>query len=157
MDLKIFLLGSRISESTTFSTSAHHGQVSGVMLLDLSAAFDLVSPDILLKKLEIYGVEEDLLCWIRSYLAGCSQGVWIDHVLSQFVPCDIGVPQGSNLGPLFFLLYVNDLPFILSCSMEQYADDSTLTATGKNIANVSETLENNGEAVSKWMEENSNE
>ena len=134
--------------------AAHQGQVSGAVLLDLSAAFDLVSHDILLKKLEIYGIDKDFLCWIESYLSSRYQGVWIDHVMSSFLPCDIGVPQGSNLGPLFFLLYVNDLPFTLSCEMEQYADDSTLTATGKTIKEVDDKLEVNCAVVSNWMEEN---
>ena len=88
--------------------AAAGGQVSGAILLDLSAAFDLVPPDILLKKLEIYGVEAEFLAWKESYLSDRHQAVWIDHVMSNFLPCDAGVPQGSNLGPLFFMIFVND-------------------------------------------------
>ena len=134
--------------------AAAQGQVSGAVLLDLSAAFDLVPPDILLKKLEIYGIERDFLAWIKSYLSDRCQAVWIDHVMSDFLPCDVGVPQGSNLGPLFFMLFVNDLPFILTCDIDQYADDSTLTATGKTIADINEVLETNCDVVSNWMSEN---
>ena len=134
--------------------AASKGHVSGAVLLDLSAAFDLVSPDILLQKLEIYGLDKSFLAWIESYLTNRYQGVWIDHVMSSFLPCDIGVPQGSNLGPLFFLLFVNDLPYMLTCGMDQYADDSTLTVTGKNIAEINDNLEENCAVVSNWMVEN---
>ena len=134
--------------------AASQGQVSGSVLLDLSAAFDLVPPSILLKKLEIYGLEPDYLCWIQSYLTGRQQCVWIDHRASSFLHCEVGVPQGSNLGPLFFLLFVNDLSFNLECDMEQYADDSTLSATGSTIEEINDKLTYNCQIVSKWMESN---
>ena len=60
--------------------------------LDLSAAFDLVPTEILLKKLEIYGLELDFLEWIKSYLTGMQQCVWIDHTTYSFLPCEVGVP-----------------------------------------------------------------
>ena len=131
--------------------AASQGQVSGAVLLDLSAAFDLVSPEILLKKLRVYGLEEGFLSWIESYLTDRQQGVWIDHTMSEFLHCEVGVPQGSNLGPLFFLIFVNDLPFVLDCDMEQYADDSTLSATGENIEIINDKLTENCQVVSNWM------
>ena len=75
-------------------------------------------------------------------------------LMSDYIHCEVGVPQGSNLGPLFFMLYVNDLPFILSCSIDQYADDSTLHAAGKYVADINESLEVNCGVVSNWMAEN---
>ena len=79
--------------------AAQNGKLSGAVLLDLSAAFDLVSHDILLKKLKIYGLQSDFLDWIKCYLTMRVQSVWIDHTFSSFLPCEIGVPQGSTLGP----------------------------------------------------------
>ena len=134
--------------------AASQGQVSGVILLDLSAAFDLVDADILVEKLRIYGVEDDLLAWVLSYMTDRHQGVWIDHVFSTFVPHSIGVPQGSILGPLFFLIYYNDLPSSLSCSVDAYADDSTLSATGTSVAEINETLTADCTKVVNWMASN---
>ena len=67
--------------------------------------------------------------------------MWIDHTTSEFLPLDVGVPQGSNLGPLFFLIFVNDLSFLLTCDVEQYADDITLTVTGKTTETIEKVLE----------------
>ena len=68
--------------------AAAAGQVSGAVLLDLSAAFDLVDPELLIKKLKIYGLEENYLSWIESYLTDRHQAVWVNHTLSEFLHCD---------------------------------------------------------------------
>ena len=75
--------------------AASDGQLSGIVLLDLSAAFDLLYPEILLLKLKVYGFDDDVLLWVESYLTERYQVVWIDHALSDFLPCKVGVPQGS--------------------------------------------------------------
>ena len=134
--------------------AASQGQVSGAILIDLSAAFDLVDSDILIKKLRIYGFKEDILFWVQSYLTDRHQAVWIDHVFSDFTPHSIGVPQGSILGPLFFIIYYNDLLSSLDCSIDAYADDSTMSATGKTVEEVSTTLTSACERVVDWMASN---
>ena len=91
--------------------AANSGKLSGVVMLDLSAAFDLVDPDLMLRKLKIYGFDKDSLSWINSYLHNRFQAVWIDHTMSEFRQCHFGVPQGSNLrarqnrGKVCFLHY----------------------------------------------------
>ena len=130
--------------------AAAASQVSGVILIDLSAAFDLVDSDLLLKKLRVYGLEDEFLLWIKSYLTDRHQAVWIDHTFSQFRSHSIGVPQGSNLGPLFFLIYYSDLLSTLDCETDAYADDSTMTASG-TVAEISKQLTENCERLVSWM------
>ena len=103
--------------------AAGNGKLSGAVLLDLSSAFDLVDPEILIQKLKLYNVDDTVLNWFQSYLMETQQAVWIDHAYSDLQYCNVGVPQGSNLGPLLFLAFYNDLPFNLTCDVEAYADD----------------------------------
>ena len=135
--------------------AADKGQVSGAVLVDLSAAFDLVSPTLLIQKLRIYGLEEDFATWITSYLTDRYQSVWIDHVYSDFLENSIGVPHGSNLGPLFFLIFFNDLPTFITEDIDCYADDSTLGATAEHAAEAGTLLSRDCDHLSDWMSANS--
>ena len=131
--------------------AANKSQVTGVVLVDLSAAFDLVSPDLLMQKLRIYGFEEDIITWLSSYLTNRFQAVWIDNQFSSFLSNSLGVPQGSNLGPLLFLLFFNDLPDNINEDIDCYADDSTLGATAKHVDEIEIKLTTDCSNLSNWM------
>ena len=134
--------------------AASDSQLSGVVLLDLSAAFDLVDPELLLQKLRVYGFDNDIMSWVESYLTNRFQAVWIDHAMSDFLPSRVGVPQGSNLGPLLFLIFYNDLPFLLKSEADAYADDTSMTVAGDTLEEIGTRMTGNCEIVSSWMKGN---
>ena len=109
-----------ISMYDNWVRAVDRGELCGVVCIDQSAAFDVVSHDILLAKLELYGFGQAELDWISSYLSGRSQCVCINGEMSTLLPIDHGVPQGSILGPLLFTLYTNDFPQVIREKEEIY-------------------------------------
>ena len=128
------------------------GNLVGLVLLDLQKAFDCVDHGILLEKLGRMGVGS--LDWFRSYLSGRRQCVTVDGVVSEFEEVNCGVPQGSILGPVLFLCYVNDMSVSLGCHLSLYADDSTLVASGKNAAELGRYLSDQLARCKDWMVDN---
>ena len=124
----------------------------GAVFLDLSKAFDTVPHDILLKKLEHYGVRGIALQLIESYLTNRKQFVSVNGNKSQTKDITIGVPQGSVLGPLLFLIYINDLPFSTrNMKVILFADDTTLFATNEDLNILRTTMEDDMQLVSEWL------
>ena len=78
----------------------------------------------------------------------------MDHVFSEFLHCEVGVPQGSNLGPLFFIIFFNDLPYNLESEVDSYADDTTISATGSSVEEIGDKLTADCDKVSNWMRAN---
>ena len=130
------------------------GLFTGVVMIDLRKAFDVVDHKLLLKKLQIYGLNGNSLKWFKRYLSGRYQKVCVDGKLSEQLSIQSGVPQGSILGPALFLLFINDLPLVLKNNIGIYADDSTLYASALTLADVEEKTRPDIDAVSKWAKEN---
>ena len=117
----------RIADS--FNSKKH----SIAIFCDLKKAFDTCDHDILLLKLDKYGISDIELLWFKSYLANRKQFVTIDNKSSPLTDILLGVPQGSILGPLLFLIYINDLPLSSEFLSLLFADDTTLVLTHDNL------------------------
>jgi ribonuclease P/MRP protein subunit RPP40 len=111
------------------------GQVD-ILYLDSSKAFDSVSHHLLLHKLQKYGFHGNLLSWMTSYLTNRRQRVIIEGACSDWLPVISGVPQGSIIGPVLFLLYINDMPDTISDNFQVciFADDSKCMPRQHHIA-----------------------
>ena len=111
----------------------NNGQTSLAAFIDLRKAFDTVKHKILLKKLFNYGVRNFNLEWCTNYLTNCTQQTLAYGILSKELTVSCGVPQGSVLGPLFFILYINDVQMALRGSnLQLYADDTVIFEAGQN-------------------------
>ncbi len=130
------------------------GLATGVIFLDLKKAFDTVNHEILIKKLAKYGINGNELNWFKSYLHNRSQAVRVNSSLSDFKTYNTGIPQGSILGPLLFIIFVNCLPDIVTCKTVMYADDTSLMCKAKNVDDLKVQLESNLKAVAQWFQAN---
>ena len=126
----------------------------GMVLLDLQKAFGTVDHSILLTKLEAFGLSEDVVRWFHSYLSDRQQLVDVSGTFSVCDKIRCGVPQGSILGLLLLLIYVNDMSGAVENKLLLYADDPAILVADKNISTVETLLQRELEVVSDWMIDN---
>ena len=114
----------------------HCSQHTALLFMDLHKAFDTVSHKILLYKLHHYGIRGPAYALIENYLTSRNQFVTFSNTSSYTKPINIGVPQGSILGPLLFLIYINDLPNAIYSTPRLFADDSCLILRQSSLSSV---------------------
>ena len=122
---------------------------SHLILLDFSKAFDKVNHSKLIWKLHQYGIRSHVLHWIQAFLGNRSQSVVVGGEESDSVPVCSGVPQGSVLGPILFLIYINDLPDTITSKVRLFADDTALYLTIEGEKD-SATLQHDLDKLSVW-------
>ena len=119
------------------------------ILLDYQKAFDTVPHNRLLKKLEAYGIGMELIEWIRDYLSGRKQQVSINGETSKWHDVTSGIPQGSVLGPIMFVIFINDLPDIVDSTVYLFADDTKIFNVIREPTNK-DTLQRDLQKLTEW-------
>ena len=129
--------------------------IVGTLLMNLSKVYDCVNHDLIIAKLEAYGVGENSLRLIQDYLSQRQQRVKVGSSLSEWLEIILGVPQGSILGPILFNVFINDLLlFIKETDISNFADDANLYACGKESDTISFKLEIETSTAIQWLKDN---
>ena len=133
----------------------NEGEMVIATFIDLKKAFDTVNHNILIQKLDRMGIKNRNLTWIRNYLTGRSQSTLANGCLSSTKLITCGVPQGSVLGPMLFLAYINDLSNVLHFSNHYlYVDDTVIYKSGLEIQNILPLLQNDLNSFGTWCDAN---
>ena len=123
--------------------------------IDFRKAFDCVQHPVLMNKLSQLNLDDSVLDWVRSYLSDRDQRVLANGVYSSALTVTQGVPQGSVLGPLFYIIYANDLTQIVkNCHIAMYADDTVLYTANGDFEKSVQDLQNDIDQLSKWCHNN---
>ena len=131
------------------SRNAIKGQQTDLILLDFSKAFDKVSHEKLLLKLHHCGVRGQVLRWVKAFLSNRSQTVVLESEKSSQVTVTSGVPQGSVLGPILFLVFINDFPEHIKSKVRLFADDTAVYLAISNLEHA-QILQEDLDRLTKW-------
>ena len=144
-----------ISLTENIRKNLDEGNIGCGIFVDLQKAFDTVEHDILLSKLEHYGIRGLANDWFKSYLSNRKQYVSINGYDSNLADVKFGVPQGSVLGPLLFLIYINDLNQALRfCKVHHFADDTNLIHLSKSVYRLNKYLNLDLKNLTYWLNAN---
>lgn len=126
-----------------------------VVFLDLKRAFETINREKLIKKLENYGLSGIVLKWFYNYLRHREQRVKCGETISGNLTVEHGVPQGSILGPLLFMLYINNICESLKhCKIHLFADDAVLYFSGNNLEDINKCINDDLKNVANWLQDN---
>ena len=139
----------------TIKEAIDNGMFGCGVFIDLQKAFDTVNHSILLKKLEHYGIRGVELSWFSSYLSKRKQFVSVNGSTSDYLEVSCEVPQGSVLGPLLFLIYINDLPSVSKVlSFYVFADDTNIFYSSHDLITLQKVMNRELKKVKKWLDAN---
>ena len=148
-------LTSLLEASNSWSVNIDNGLINGVIFIDLKKAFDTIDHKILLRKLASYGIDHRALKWFDSYLSDRQQKCVVNGKLSGARAVTCGVPQGSLIGPLLFLIYINDLPNCLSKALPRmYADDTSISIAAGSLPELESALNTELANLHEWLNAN---
>ena len=145
-----------ISFTDSIRRGMDQGLLTGTVFIDLRKAFDTVDHDIIVSKLKAAGISGTELHWFKDYLSNRTQQVSAENELSGARLITSGVPQGSILGPLLFVMLINDLPSRLNtCSTLMYADDTVLFHSSKDVNEIERALCRDLQLLESWLRDKS--
>ena len=141
-----------LEATNDWSVNIDNGMLNGVVFIDLKKAFDTIDHEILLLKLSNYGVDSTCLKLFESYLTNRSQKCKVNGELSNSSPLTCGIPQGSSLGPLLFLIYINDLPNCLDMAKPRmFADDTSVSYASDSLDEIQNVINSELKNLNSWL------